>query len=172
MRLIDSNELRKRTVCFVCERDREGLFVDTRKDFFPIGKTALDGRKYVCARCVQHMAEVSGFVSPEDASDRANTAGARIEMLEIELESAQARNEALSTVKDAIARLSALEPESEQPAPVKPAPEKPAPVNSALAMEASFLTDEPKIGVLEEEPKKPAVKPKVEKAKVYGSAKS
>lgn len=66
MKIINSDELQKRTICFICERDREGLFVDTRKDFFPIGKTQLDGRKYVCERCVQHMAEVSGFKSQED----------------------------------------------------------------------------------------------------------
>lgn len=57
--------------CFLCEThiDREGagtLAVDVQKNFMPPAVTGLNGRKFVCSRCVEELARLLGYVKSDE----------------------------------------------------------------------------------------------------------
>lgn len=51
-------------LCFICEQNPEGLWIDTFRNFETGGPTKLTGRKYVCEHCAAEFANDMGFLSP------------------------------------------------------------------------------------------------------------
>ena len=114
MRIITSVDVPRRLMCFLCERDNGALrYVDTKRDFFPVGKTKLDGRKRVCERCVREMALLFEdlFVSRENF-DAIENEGI---LLAEKLHEVEARVTAFQALEAALEHVKA--PEAPKPAP-------------------------------------------------------
>ena len=111
-------------VCFVCEQSpfEDEAVVDTQRNFqSDIARSHIDGRKYVCSRCVEEMSKLFGYIAPSDA-----------EALKAEVAQAVAEKEAAEkkvSLQDAITAAVAELSVKKDPDPIPdPAPdEKPKP---------------------------------------------
>jgi uncharacterized protein YlaI len=65
MRLVNKDKLLAPGKCLVCERIPQGRVVDTQvKNFNNAANDPMRGRKYICDRCGQKIAEALAYPSP------------------------------------------------------------------------------------------------------------
>jgi hypothetical protein len=109
MKVIDAPRdfpLQAPNVCFLCEQSpfEDEAVVDTQRNFqSDISRSHLDGRKYVCSRCVAEMANLFNFVSPTEAQALKDAVEAAV----AEKEAAEKQVSLQETLKAAVAELSA-----------------------------------------------------------------
>jgi hypothetical protein len=107
MRVVgDEETLDRPAQCFLCETSpvrEEHHVVDTERRFNPVQATPLNGRKYVCERCVDELARLLGYIKSEEAE----LATARVD------EVAQKVKEFEAFLKDEVAQITANLPNVE-----------------------------------------------------------
>lgn len=104
MRLVNKDKLLPPRKCLVCERVPHGRVVDTQfKNFNNVASDPLRGRKYVCDRCGQKIAEALAYPPPSRVEKWATEMDAlrdKVKLLEEQAKMARAFEELKTYIEE------------------------------------------------------------------------
>jgi hypothetical protein len=88
-------------ICFICQHSNDVRYVDTTRNFDPVGPSPVRGRIYVCENCVNDFAKAFGFLSPAEAQSVRDEA----ERARVEAEAARAEADVAKAIELGFKRL-------------------------------------------------------------------